>query len=130
MVLKGKEKSRAASVWEAVGARERGAWVVLDSSVALPTLQLCGLGQITSPRELSFPSHKNESGRHDHSTPMGPLRFARSRRTCLGVCGAAASRARLGQPRLPASQREVAQPLSGLSARRAGVLGPGLISSG
>lgn len=40
------------------------------------------------------------------------------------------SRAQPDQPWLPAVQREVAQPLSGLSARRAGVLGLALISSG
>lgn len=40
------------------------------------------------------------------------------------------ARAQPDRPQPGAVQRKVAQRLSGLSARRAGVLGPGLISSG
>lgn len=110
--------------------REMGVWVVLDSSLALPTLQLCGLGQIASPRELSLPSRKSWRHSRDCSTPMGPLRCTGPRGGPADVWEAGLLQGPAGAAAAGAMQREVAQPLSGLSARRAGVLGLGLISSG
>lgn len=92
---------------------------------SVPALWPC---QITSLRERGFPAVK-KSDSYDHST-RGASGAHRTPGASRGVCEAALPGAQPDQPRLPAAQREVAQPLSGLSAGRAGVLGPGLISSG
>lgn len=91
------------------------------------------------PRSDHFPDKRRflslKSGSDSYDRPSWLMGRASEVHKILGnIQGVSAelafARAQPDRPQPGAVQREVAQRLSGLSARRAGVLGPGLISSG
>lgn len=108
-------------MWEAVGRRAGG--LALSLASPLTAVPPPFMSSVSPAVKVAVACPDGASECHTLLGGQGQVSMR------LALSRAQAAPASAGS-RAGGAQREVAQQLSGLSARRAGVLGPGLISSG